>query len=308
MSLCEEPKTTSGEHQYLLYMEKIMEQPERITRNSNTVKSLFNVNLVFNNIATAFPLLTTKKMYWKGICEELFWFINGSTDAKILAATGVHIWDANSSRSELDKLGHINREEGDCGPIYGFQWRHFGATYIDCHTDYTGQGFDQLQNCIDILKKDPYSRRCLMTGLNPSVYDDVVLPPCHVTYQFYVSDTDVTEKHILNCFMYQRSGDMFLGVPFNIASTALLTSIIANHVGMMPGSIAITIVDAHIYSDHYDAVEEQLKRVPYELPTLTIATDDSITNSVNNINNYTSKDLILSNYKCYSAIKAPMST
>lgn len=281
---------------YLKVLAEIMEQPEKSSRNS-TVKSKFAVNLKFTNIYKGFPLLTTKKMFWKGIYEELFWFIKGDTDAKKLAAKKVNIWNANSSRAELDKLGHFNREEGDCGPIYGFQWRYFGAKYVDCHTDYTGQGFDQLQYCIDTLRSDPHSRRCIFTGLNPLEYGNIALPPCHVSYQFVTEIID--GKTYLNCLMYQRSGDMFLGVPFNIASTSLLLSLIASTVDMIPKDVAITICDAHIYKDHYNAVTEQLLRTPKQFPILNI-------NKKSNINDYTPDDLHLENYQCDDTIKAIM--
>ena len=194
----------------------------------------------------------------------MLWFIRGSTNAKELSSKGVKIWDGNSSREFLDKQGFYEREEGDLGPIYGFQWRHFGAEYKNMHTNYEGQGIDQLREVIKKIKNNPDDRRIIMTAWNPLDIPKMALPPCHCFVQFYVSDGE------LSCMLYQRSADMGLGVPFNIASYAILTHMIAHVTGLKAGEFVHTIGDCHVYSNHVNALEEQLKREPRKFPTLNI--------------------------------------
>lgn len=283
------------EYAYLNSLREVLDKGElRKTRNSETL-SLFGLKFDFN-INERFPLLTTKKMYWKGIVEELLWFINGKTNSKELENKGVNIWKGNSSREYLDSIGLEDYEEGECGPIYGFQWRHFNAEYKGCNKDYTGKGIDQLQNCIDLIKNDPTSRRIFMSGWNPIQLKEMCLPPCHVSYQFYVSDNK------LSCILYQRSGDMFLGVPFNIASVSLLVYIIANLTDKIPDKISLIIGDAHIYKEHIEQVKIQLKRIPYKFPTL------KINNKHNRIEDYIMDDFELINYKYEEPLKALMIT
>ncbi len=164
--------------------------------------SLISLICFFFYFIDTLPLLTTKKVFLKGIIEELLWFIRGSTNAKELQQKGVKIWDGNSSREFLDKMGFHDREEGDLGPIYGFQWRHFGAQYKDMHTDYTDQGIDQLRECIWKIKNTPNDRRIIMSAWNPIDIPKMALPPCHCFVQFYVADNE------LSCMLYQRSADM----------------------------------------------------------------------------------------------------
>ncbi|KAF2583847.1 hypothetical protein F2Q70_00033956 [Brassica cretica] len=191
------------------------------------------------NLRRSFPLLTTKRVFWRGVVEELLWFISGSTNAKLLQEKGIHIWDGNASREYLDGIGLTEREEGDLGPVYGFQWRHFGAKYTDMHADYTGQGFDQLLDVINKIKNNPDDRRIIMSAWNPSDLKAMALPPCHMFAQFYVANGE------LSCQMYQRSADMGLGVPFNIASYSLLTCILAHVCDLVPGDFIHVIGDAH---------------------------------------------------------------
>ena len=202
------------------------------------------------NLADGFPLLTTKKTFLRGITEELLWFIRGSTNAKELNEKNVRIWDANGSRAFLDSRGLHNREEWDLGPVYGFQWRHFGAKYNTMHDNYTGEGVDQLKKLIETIKTNPNDRRMLMVAWNPVDLDQMALPPCHclvradhyllfffilIQCQFYVANGR------LSCQLYQRSADMGLGVPFNIASYALLTMMIANVTGLELGDFVHTL-------------------------------------------------------------------
>ncbi|TSL34559.1 Thymidylate synthase [Bagarius yarrelli] len=198
---------------------------KRGDRTGTGVVSVFGLQARYS-LRDQFPLLTTKRVFWKGILEELLWFIKGSTNAKELSEKGVKIWDANGSREFLDKNGFTEREEGDLGPVYGFQWRHFGAEYKDMHTDYSGQGVDQLQKVINTIKSNPEDRRIIMCAWNPKDLPLMALPPCHALCQFYVADGE------LSCQLYQRSGDIGLGVPFNIASYALLTYMIAHITGL----------------------------------------------------------------------------
>ena len=191
------------------------------------------------------PLITTKKLAWKTCLKELLWFISGSTDNKILKQNNVKIWNDNASRDFLDSRGLHNLEEDDLGPIYGHQWRFFNAEYKNCSTDYNGKGVDQLKNIIDSLN-DPNnrnSRRLLLSAWNPQQLDQMALPPCHVLMQFNVFDNDK-----LSVALYQRSGDMGLGVPFNIASYAFLTHLIAHHCNLKPVEFIHFLGNIHIYS------------------------------------------------------------
>lgn len=191
------------EHQYLNLIKKIItEGSTRKDRTGTGTKSLFGVQSRYSLRDGIIPILTTKRVFWKGVVEELLWFIRGSTDGKVLSSKGVKIWDANGSREYLDSLGFKDREEGDLGPVYGFQWRSFGAEYVDHQTDYEGKGVDQLQSVIDMIKKEPDSRRIIMTAWNPIDLPRMALPPCHCLVQFYVADGQVS------CQLYQRSADM----------------------------------------------------------------------------------------------------
>ena len=287
------------EYNYLDSLNHIMNTGiVRKSRNSDTI-SKFGVDLRFN-ISKSFPLITTKKVYWNGVIKELLWFLNAETDSNKLSNNKVKIWDGNSSREFLDSVGLTDNRGGDCGPIYGYQWRHFNAPYKTCDDDYSDQGVDQLQNIIDLIKNEPMSRRMIMSAWNPCQLEEMCLPPCHVMYQFYVHVDCDGVKH-LSCSMYQRSGDMFLGIPFNIASTSLLTYIIAHHTNCIPHEITIKIGDAHIYKDHIEAVNTQLKRIPIKFPQLNILCPVK-----DNINDYTVDDFKIENYNPSPTIKAKM--
>lgn len=222
------------------------------------------------------PLLTTKRVFLRAVLAELLWFISGSTSSLPLSEAGVKIWDGNGSREFLDNVGLSHREVGDLGPVYGFQWRHFGAEYVDAKTDYTGKGVDQLEEVIHKLKNNPYDRRIILSAWNPADLKKMALPPCHMFAQFYVSfprnglkEGEQPQGH-LHCQLYQRSCDMGLGVPFNIASYALLTHMLAHVCNLIPGTFTHTMGDAHVYLDHVDALEIQLEREPREFPGLEI--------------------------------------
>lgn len=253
------------EQQYLDLVRDLLQQGhERPDRTQVGVRSSFGHRLRFD-LQHHFPLLTTKRVFFRGVVEELLWFLRGHTNAKLLRDKGVRIWDGNASRSYLDSIQLYEREEDDLGPIYGFQWRHFGAQYRTMHDDYEGQGVDQLARLIALIRTDPTSRRLLMSAWNPCDLQAMALPPCHVLSQFYVHEGK------LSCQMYQRSGDMGLGVPFNVASYALLTYLLAHITGLVPGELIHVLGDAHVYRNHEAALAEQLRRTPRAFPTLTLS-------------------------------------
>lgn len=240
------------ETQYLVLLNAVLKSPTRETRNGN-VHSFFNAN-ISHDMDNGFPLLTSKKMFWKGIVEELAWFLRGCTDVQQLRDKGVHIWDGNSKDRDWD-----------AGPIYGWQWRFWGAEYTDKNTDYRGQGTDQIAQVIRLIKEEPHSRRILLHGWNVNDLHKMCLPPCHVMYQFYVE-----HDGRLSVKMTQRSADVFLGLPFNIASTALLLSVIAHECDLRPGNVHISIGDVHLYSIHEKAAQTQLERQTHELPRFAL--------------------------------------
>nr|XP_043624338.1 bifunctional dihydrofolate reductase-thymidylate synthase 1-like [Erigeron canadensis]XP_043624339.1 bifunctional dihydrofolate reductase-thymidylate synthase 1-like [Erigeron canadensis] len=261
------PRKIFEKHEEYLYLKLV----EDIISNGALKKdrthtgafSKFGCQMRFN-LRKSFPLLTTKKVFWRGIVEELLWFISGSTNAKVLQDKGINIWDGNASRDYLDSIGLVDREEGDLGPVYGFQWRHFGASYTNMHADYTGQGFDQLLDVINKVKNNPDDRRIIISAWNPSALKQMALPPCHMFAQFYVAQGE------LSCQMYQRSADMGLGVPFNIASYALLTCMIAHICDLVPGDFVHVLGDAHVYSTHVRPLQDQLQKTPRPFPILKI--------------------------------------
>lgn len=285
----------SDEQQYLDLIHNIMTTGnKRMDRTGTGTLSIFGRTMKFNLRNNIFPLLTTKKVFFKGVAEELFWFIQGCTNAKVLHDKGVKIWDANGSREYLDSIGLKHREENDLGPIYGFNWRHFGAKYVDMYTDYKGQGIDQLANIIHTIKTNPTDRRMIMTAWNPVDLPLVALPPCHFCCQFYVNGKE------LSCQMNQRSVDCFLGLPFNIASYALLTRLIAQVCDLTAGDLIINMGDTHIYLNHVEQIKEQLTRTPRPFPIL------KINPNVKDIDSFQIEDLELIGYDPYPAITAKM--
>ena len=289
------------ERAYLDLLKRILtDGHERLDRTGVGTIGLFAQTLRFD-LRYTFPLLTTKRTFWRGIVEELLWFIKGSTDVKLLQEKGVRIWDGNSSRTYLDSVGLKQYREGDAGPIYGFQWRHFGANYSDCETDYTGQGVDQLNWVIKQIKEQPWSRRHVVTAWNPMDLPKMCLPPCHLLFQFYVHPhSDTGKPHGLSCRMVQRSADMFLGVPFNIASYALLTRMVAQVCELQPRELIMQFGDAHIYKNAVEQCKTQITREPKCFPMVRLNPD------VKNIEDFTSQDIKLVNYESYPRIKAQM--
>mmetsp|Transcript_43206 Transcript_43206/g.122379 ORF Transcript_43206/g.122379 Transcript_43206/m.122379 type:complete len:471 (-) Transcript_43206:523-1935(-) len=282
------------EYQYLRLINDIIRHgiPQSDRTGVGTLAK-FGCQMRFS-LREAFPLLTTKRVFWKGVVEELLWFVRGDTNGNRLADKGVKIWQANGSRGFLDSRGLNSHEEHDLGPIYGFQWRHFGADYKDMHTDYTGEGVDQLAEVVRQIKADPTDRRIILTAWNPAALSRMALPPCHMMAQFLV-DTS-TSPHELTCIMFQRSADMGLGVPFNIASYALLTRMMAQVCGIAAGELVHVLGNAHVYSSHIGPLQEQLARVPRPFPIL------KVNPAVKTIDDFVSGDFELIGYHPHEKI------
>lgn len=283
------------EYQYLDLVRHILDHGKiRSDRTNTGTISIFGAHMRFSLRNNLFPLLTTKKVFFRGVAEELFWFLRGSTNANELTERNIHIWEGNSTREYLDSIGLTDRKVGDLGPVYGFQWRHFGAKYVDMETDYTGQGIDQLSNVIELIKHHPTDRRIIMIAWNPTDLAEMALPPCPTLMQFYV---DAGE---LSCQVYSRSGDMGCGVPFNIASYSLLTILVSHLTGLQPGELVFTLGDAHVYSTHVEALELQLSREPRPFPTL------EITRPISEPTEVSWTDLKLTGYQPHDIINLPM--
>ncbi len=285
------------EFQYLQLIENILKNGSTSETRNGTTKSIFGNMMRFTLNNGTIPILTTKKVAWKTCFKELTWFIKGNTSNKLLKEMNVHIWDDNGSKEFLEKQG-LDYEEDDLGPVYGHQWRHFNAPYTDCNTDYENKGIDQLQELITNLKSETgrQSRRLLISAWNPCQIKEMALPPCHVLMQFYVS-----ENKYLSCSLYQRSGDVGLGVPFNIASYSFLTHILAKHCGLEAKDFVYFLGNAHIYEEHIEPLQEQLTRIPYEFPKIQIKEQKE------KIEDYDLKSIeFITEYKYHDIIKMKM--
>ena len=289
--------------QYLDMCRYILEHGEdRPDRTGTGTRSVFGYQTRYD-LREGFPLLTTKKMYLRPIAEELLWFIKGDTNIKYLVDRNVKIWnewpyedfkkseDFNGETLEefVEKIKNDDefaKKHGNLGPVYGAQWRNFG-----------NEGTDQLMKLIDSLKNNPFSRRHIISAWNPSQVDEMALPPCHTLMQFYVS----SDKKYLSCQLYQRSADTFLGVPFNIASYALLTCMLAQVCGYEPKEFIHTIGDAHIYKDHFDVVKTQIEREPLPLPHLVLNKD------IDNLFDFKIEDIKLEGYQSHGPLKGKVS-
>ena len=294
---CGEELVGRDENQYLHLIQEILTEGVMEEGRNGFTKSVFGAAMHFSLSDDKIPLLTTKRVAWKTCLKELLWFMKGSTSNHKLKSEGVNIWNANASREFLDSRGLSHLKEGDLGPVYGHQWRYFNADYVDCDTSYEGKGVDQLQNIIACLK-DPQqrtSRRMVMSAWNPSQLDQMALPPCHVLCQFNVS-----EGNKLSCSLYQRSGDIGLGVPFNIASYSMLTHILAKHCGLIAHEFVYLLGNAHIYDDHISVLEEQIAIKPTSEPTIHIL------QAHEDIGEYTVEDVRIDNYSPQPTIKMVM--
>jgi thymidylate synthase len=301
--------------QYLNLLQDILDNgsPKEDRTGTGTL-SVFGRQMRFD-LRAGFPAVTTKKLFLRGIIHELLWFLQGSTNIKYLVDNDVHIWDAWPYRAYLAKQGRLvpssdtvgwhdglqefieririddrfARQYGELGPVYGYQWRHWPTP--------NGQEIDQIKNAVDMIQNNPDSRRIIVSAWNVAEVQEMAkagLPPCHTLFQFYVQDGT------LSCQLYQRSADTFLGVPFNIASYALLTMMMAQITGLQPGQFVHTLGDAHIYCNHINQVREQLSRTPRALPTM------NINPKVRSIFGFNSTDFELEGYDPYPAIKAPI--
>ena len=285
------------ENQYLNLIDDIIENNEIFNGRNGKTLAVFGSAMHFSLENNIIPLMTTKKLAIKTCLKELLWIIKGDTNNQNLKKNNVHIWDANSSRTFLDSRGLSEYNEDDCGPIYGFQWRHFNANYTDCNADYSGCGIDQLSYIINQLKNTETrnSRRLIMTAWNPCQINKMALPPCHVLCQF-----NVTNNNKLSCSLYQRSGDVGLGVPFNIASYSFLTHLIAHHCNLEAYEFVYYLGNAHIYDDHVDALKTQINKKPYAFSNLKIV------NKYENIEDYKEEDFVINNYLSHNNIKLIM--
>ena len=286
-----------GEVQYLNLIKHILKHgTKEVGRNGTTYTSIgHSMRFSLNN--NEIPIMTTKRLAWKTCLKELLWFMNGKTSNALLKNQNVKIWNGNATREFLDSRGLHHLKEDDLGPVYGHQWRFFNAKYNDCNTDYTNKGIDQLGGIINSLKdeNERSSRRLIMSAWNPQQINEMALPPCHVMCQFHV----INNKS-LSCTMYQRSGDVGLGVPFNIASYSFLTHLLAHHCGLEAKEFIHFIGNAHIYDDHVDSLEKQINRKPYSQPTLLIK------NKHPNIEDYSMDDFQVNDYVSYKKIKMDM--
>lgn len=255
--------------QYLDLLRDIMENGvDKMDRTGVGTRSVFGRQMRFD-LSKGFPLVTTKKVHLKSIIHELLWFLKGETNVKYLQENGVRIWNEWAD------------ENGELGPVYGSQWRNWN-----------GEGIDQIAEVIETLKKNPNDRRMIVSAWNVGKIPEMHLPPCHMMFQFYVANNK------LSCMLYQRSCDMFLGVPFNIASYALLTMMVAQVCGLEPGEFIHTLGDTHIYHNHFEQVKEQLSHTPYPLPQM------KINPNVKNIDDFKYEDFELVNYQSYDTIRA----
>ena len=287
-SIISNNKQRKNEQAYLDLLHLVLtEGTEKGDRTGTGTLSHFGAQLRFN-LADGFPLLTTKKVHFKSIVYELFWFLSGSTHVDYLQANGVRIWNEWST---AEQTARFNRPAGDLGPVYGHQWRNYGASQRE-DGSYNNDGVDQITQVIEQIKTNPNSRRLIVSGWNPGEADQVALPPCHTLFQFFVADNK------LSCQLYQRSADLFLGVPFNIASYALLTHMVAQVCGLEVGEFIWTGGDCHIYQNHREQVELQLTRELYKLPTLTL------NSNVKDIFAFKYEDISVDDYESHPAIKA----
>ena len=287
------------ENQYLALLTSILNNGvEKEDRTGIGTLGIFGAQLRFSLKDKTLPLLTTKKMFLRGIVEELLFFIRGDTDTKKLEDKGVNIWNGNTSRDFLNKRGLKHLPQGSLGKGYGFQWRNFGGTEQPYnYKDYFKDGIDQLANALNLIKNEPNSRKIIVSAWNPQQLKDMALEPCHMMFQFQVDNGK------LNLLWYQRSVDTFLGLPFNIASYAILNILFAKAAQLEPGELIFSGGDTHIYKNHVSQSLEQAKRAPYQFPKLDI---NLPINSIEDMEKLSFDNFIIKDYQCHSSIKAEM--
>jgi thymidylate synthase len=274
--------------QYLDLLKHVLEHgKDRQDRTGTGTRGVFGHQMRFD-LRQGFPLVTTKKLHTKSIVQELLWFLAGRTDNQWLIERGVTIWNEWATAEQCARFG---RKEGDLGPVYGHQWRNFGGTKLP-DGGYARDGKDQIVWLLDEIRRNPQSRRLIVSGWNPNEADQVALPPCHTLFQFYVQDGE------LSCQLYQRSADIFLGVPFNIASYSLLTAMIAQVSGLRLGDFVHTLGDAHLYANHLEQARLQLTREPRALPRLKLNPE------VKDLFAFRFEDIAVEGYDPHPGIKA----
>ena len=289
------------EKQYLELVDHILKHGYKEKgRNGNVLTQIgstmrFQLYDEDRNDKPIMPIMTTKRLAWKSCLKELLWFMRGETDNNILKSQGVKIWNDNASREFLDSRGLTRMKENDLGPVYGHQWRHFNAPYYTSKYNYGGMGVDQLNRVVKDLKNDKYSRRIIMSAWNPCQLNEMALPPCHVLSQFHVVDEDK-----LICTMYQRSADVGLGLPFNIASYSFLTHILAHHCGLKASELIHFVGNAHIYEEHIEPLKKQLENEPELFPILRIKEKRK------DIDDYQVDDFVISGYVSHKKINMRM--
>lgn len=285
-----------NEQGYLDLLKRVLEEGEHREGRNGATKSTFGERLVFD-MKTGFPLLTTKRVFWRGVVEELLWFLRGSTDVTELQNKNVHIWDGNSTREFLDSVGLQSTPENNIGKAYGWQWRNFGGS--EC-----SRGVDQLQYVINELRDNPTGRRAVLSAWNPLQQAEMALPPCHMIYTFYRG------KSGLSCQMMMRSCDIGAGLPFNIASTALFTAILAHVLHIECDKVIIVTGDTHLYTQHLESAKVQIEREPLSTPQLNILKDPppngKTTDCISWIESLSYTDFELSNYCCHQPLKYEM--
>ena len=282
------------EKQYLQLLHKLvnLKSDLRPDRTGTYTKSIFGHQMRFSLKNNQIPIITTKYTNIHAVITELIWFLNGDTNTQFLKDNNVHIWDGNSTRQFLDNRGLNHLPEGDIGLGYGYQWRKFNGRV------------DQITNLINGLRTDPYGRRHILTAWNPDDLDKMALPPCHCFAQFYISDNENGTKKELSCHLYQRSVDVFLGLPFNIMSYSVLTYLIATYLGFECGEFIISTGDTHIYSNHIDSSNECLKREPLSKPFIFL--NKKKIKSSDNLYNLSIDDITIKGYLYHPMIKADM--
>lgn len=293
------PRVVHDEQQYLDVIERVKKEGEsKPDRTGVGTTSLFgDVHMVFD-ISERVPFITTKKLFYDSVIKELLFFVSGKTNTKILEDQSVKIWKDNTSRAFLDGRGLKHFEEGDMGKGYGWQYRHWGAEYDGCDKKYDGKGYDQLAAVIESIKTDPHSRRHVITAWNPADMKEIALAPCHILFQFNVS----ADRKWLDCKILLRSNDFFHGAPFNIASYAILTYMVAHVTGLRPRRLYYDVGDAHIYNSHKEQLERQIRRTPKPFPRLSFRNSTRI----HTIDDFTFDSFIVEGYTSWPAIQASM--
>lgn len=289
--------TNNGEEQqYLDLCAKCLDSPLRPNRTGTPAYTTFGTTMRFDLSGDRVPLLTTRAMPWRSITKELLWFISGNTSSNVLHDQGCKFWDANGTKEFLQSRGLGHREQGDLGPVYGFQWRHWGAHYVDSETNYEGRGIDQLSQLIFNIKRNPEDRRLILSAWNVEDLPKMALPPCHMMCQFDVQDDK------LSCMMIQRSADMGLGVPANIFSYALLTRMVAQVCDLEAKELVHVMGNTHIYKTHEEKMRQLIARRPNEEGWPTIHLDET----VNDIDQFRMSHFELRGYHPQSKLEMKM--